>query len=254
MTINIPRLRSEQEFHDRQAEQRAVALCGRSLHFDDDAYLDHASWIRPAFARLGDVRGRRVLDLGCGHGMAAVVLARHGALVTALDLSAGYLREAAARARANGVALQFVQADGERLPFRAGAFDAVWGNAVLHHFDLRRAARELVRVLAPGGVGVFCEPWGENPLLNWARRCWPYPGKGRTRDEAPLCQADLTPLRDHFRDVHVEGHELLAMAARALSWRRGLSGLVRCDRALLARWPRWRHWCRYAVIALRKAT
>src|SRR5919199_1431749 len=84
------------------------------LRFDDDAYLDHETWIRPALARLGDVRGLRVLDYGCGHGMAAVVLARRGARVTAFDLSPGYLAEARRRARANGVTVDFVQGDAER--------------------------------------------------------------------------------------------------------------------------------------------
>src|SRR5207248_6279307 len=142
-----------------------------------------------------DVRGQRVLDYGCGHGMAAVVLARRGARVTAFDLSPGYLEEAAARARANGVVVLPVQADGERLPFADGAFDRVWGNAVLHHLDLRTAAREVFRVLRPGGFAVFCEPWGDNPLLNLARRHLPYPGKERTPDERPLCSRDARILR-----------------------------------------------------------
>src|SRR2546422_1017006 len=73
------RLLSEQAFHDEQARRRARDLSERSLVFDDDAYLDHESWIRPAIARLGDMRGRRVLDLGCGHGMAAIVLAGRAA-------------------------------------------------------------------------------------------------------------------------------------------------------------------------------
>src|SRR5205085_9103510 len=58
----MDRLRSEQHFHDRQARERAA---GVSLRFDDAAYLDHETWIRPAFARLGAVRGLRVLDYGC---------------------------------------------------------------------------------------------------------------------------------------------------------------------------------------------
>jgi len=48
---------------------------------------------------------------------------------------------------------------------------------ILHHLDLTVAARELRRVLRPGGVAVFCEPWGGNPLLNFARRRLPYAGK-----------------------------------------------------------------------------
>jgi hypothetical protein len=69
---------SEQAFHDRQAGLRSATFRAdpTALIFGDDASLDHESWLRPALARLGDVSGLDVLDYGCGHGMAAVVLAR----------------------------------------------------------------------------------------------------------------------------------------------------------------------------------
>ena len=92
------RLSAEQIFHDRQAQARALSFAGdEALRFDDDGYLDHETWIRPAMERLGDVAALPVLDYGCGHGMAAVVLARRGASVTAFDLSHGYLTEARRR-------------------------------------------------------------------------------------------------------------------------------------------------------------
>ena len=74
------RLRAEQLFHDAQATDRSARFADLSaLRFRDADYLDHETWIRPAFDLLGDVCGRRVLDYGCGHGMAGVVLARRGA-------------------------------------------------------------------------------------------------------------------------------------------------------------------------------
>src|SRR5438552_10921322 len=187
--------------------------------------------------QLGDLRGLRVLDYGCGHGMAAVVLARRGARVTAFDLSPGYLDEARARAAANGVAVTFAQADGERLPFADGAFDRVWGNAVLHHLDMERAGHELFRVLRPGGRAVFCEPWGENPVLNWARRRLPYPGKLRTPDELPLRRRHVCILERVFPRVEVRGYQLLSMARRLLRWRRLVAALDAWDALLLARVP-----------------
>ena len=68
---------SERIFHDQQAQQRSATFTAQpdALLVDDAAYLDHETWIRPAMARLGDVRGLRVLDYGCGHGIASVVLA-----------------------------------------------------------------------------------------------------------------------------------------------------------------------------------
>jgi SAM-dependent methyltransferase len=245
------RLDSEQLFHDRQAEGRAASFrTPNTFRFSDEAYLDHETWIRSAFTRLGRLDGLRVLDFGCGHGMAAVVLARNGARVTAFDLSGGYLDEARQRAAANDVTVDFVRANGERLPFADASFDRVWGNAVLHHLDLDVAARELSRVLRPGGVAVFCEPWGENQLLEWARRRLPYPGKGRTTDERPLRRRDLAPLRSVFPKLEVEGFQLLSMARRVLRPGRLVSGLDWCDRMLLTRVPALRRFCRYVVLTL----
>jgi SAM-dependent methyltransferase len=243
---------TEQEFHDRQAAGRAVSFrTGRAdLAFQDEAFLDHETWVRPAFAKLGDLHGRRALDYGCGHGMAAVVMARAGAAVTAFDLSPGYVAEGRERAAENGVRVEFAVADGEQLPFPDAAFDAVWGNAILHHLDLARAGRELFRVLKPGGVAVFCEPWGGNPLLAFARRRLPYPGKDRTPDERPLTRRDLAPLRTVFPVVEVEGFQLLGMLRRVRRNPRVCRALDRIDARLLRWFPGLRNWCRYAVVTL----
>lgn len=244
------RLAEEIAFHDRQAAGRASR--DFPLTFTDDEYLDHETWIRPAFERLGDVRGLDCLDLGCGHGMASVVLARRGAGVTALELSEGYIAEAARRARANGVRVDCVRGDAERLPFADAAFDGIWGNAILHHLDIATAGREVVRVLRPGGVAVFCEPWGENPLLEMARRWLPYPGKERTRDEKPLRAADLETLRRVVPSVEAEGYQLLAMARRVLGAGALSRGLAWCDARLLKRVPSLGHYCRYVVLTVRR--
>ena len=197
--MTATRLAAEQRFHDRQAHDRAATFCdSEHLQFSDDGYLDHETWIRPAVEQLGPLAGTRLLDFGCGHGMASVVFARLGAVVTGFDLSPGYLAEASRRAEANRVRVTYLQADGERLPFADGSFDRVWGNAILHHLDLHRAGRELYRVLRPGGIAVFCEPWGENPLLTLARRHLPYAGKQRTDDEEPLRARDLAAFATHL--------------------------------------------------------
>lgn len=250
------RLIEERHFHDRQAAERRLTFerFPAALQVDDDAYLDHESWARPAFAKLGELRGRRVLDYGCGHGMMAVVMARRGAHVWAFDLSGGYAGEAARRAQANGVRVDVVQADGARLPFADASFDAVWGNAVLHHLDVADAGREIARVLRPGGVAVFCEPWGDNPLLRWARRRLPYRGKHRTTDEEPLRSRQIAILRNYFASVEVEGHQFLAMTGRAFGSPRLAAALHRCDRRLLRWFPALGRFCRYVVLTLRVAS
>jgi hypothetical protein len=73
----MDRVPHERHFHDAQALRRADTFRRdpERLHFSDDAYLDHESWVRAAWARLGPIAGRHVLDYGCGHGMASVVRA-----------------------------------------------------------------------------------------------------------------------------------------------------------------------------------
>ncbi len=246
----MTRLATEQAFHDGQAARRRQALSRDDLRFADDDYLDHESWVRPAFDRFGDVRGQRVLDLGCGHGMAAVVFARRGARVTGLELSSGYLAEAGERAEANNVSVTWVQGDAEHLPFADASFDRIWGHAILHHLDLGQAAVEIERVLKPGGRAVFCEPWGGNPLLGWARRRVAYPGKERTPDEAPLQASCLPILRERFPRLEWQGYQLTSMVRRVYGdtlWTRSLSLFDRCCLSVA---PPLRHWCRYVVLTL----
>jgi SAM-dependent methyltransferase len=252
----MDRLRTELAFHDAQAltRRRYFAEHPEALQVDDDRYLEHESWIRPAIELLGPVRGQSILDYGCGHGMASVVLTRRGAQVTAFDLSPWYVAEAQERAQVNAVgdAIEFVQASAEDLPFADRAFDGVWGHAILHHLDLGQAAAELARVLKPGGLAVFCEPWGENPLLEWARRRLPYTGKQRSPDEQPLRRRDLTILRRHFREVSCQPYQLLTMVRRVWPTMPLRGPLQTCDRALLARWPSLGRFCRYMVLSLRR--
>jgi SAM-dependent methyltransferase len=248
------RLESERLFHDQQARQRAEHFRrepGR-FFFRDADYLDHENWIRPGLDRLGDVAGKSVLDYGCGHGMAAVVLARRGAHVTAFDLSADYLAEARLRAEANSVTIDFIQADAHHLPSADASFDAIWGNAILHHLDLAIAGREIHRVLKPGGLAVFCEPWGGNPILAWGRRRLPYPGKGRTPDEEPLRPDALAKLREIFPEMQLRGFQLFSMLRRISGKNLLISGLEICDDWLLRRMPGLAHSCRYVMLVLRR--
>ncbi|MFY1672076.1 class I SAM-dependent methyltransferase [Plantactinospora sp. WMMB334] len=114
--------------------------------------------LREADARLlGELPGRRVLELGCGAASAARWLATEGARPVGLDLSAGMLRHAARGAATSGVRVPLVQADALALPFRAGSFDIVCTafGAIPFVADSAAALREVFRVLRPGGRWVF---------------------------------------------------------------------------------------------------
>jgi len=98
-------------------------------------------------------RGSRVLDLCCGSARSSVpAWERAGRPVTGVDVSFAMLARGQAFARGRGAAFAPVQADGFRLPFRAGTFDVVVAAFGLRNLvPLPAAAREIQRVLAPGG-------------------------------------------------------------------------------------------------------
>lgn len=100
---------------------------------------------------LGDVTGKRVLDLGCGTGCHALRLAQRGAEVTAVDFSHGMMQQA--RAKAGAHEITWLTHDlTERLPFDDGTFDGLLCALVLDHIaDCTALYREMARVCAADG-------------------------------------------------------------------------------------------------------
>jgi 2-polyprenyl-6-hydroxyphenyl methylase/3-demethylubiquinone-9 3-methyltransferase len=97
--------------------------------------------------------GLRVLDVGCGAGLASEALARAGATVTGLDASAEALAAAREHAAAEGLAIDYRQGAPEALAAASGAgYDAVVALEVIEHVADRDAfCRQLARLVRPGG-------------------------------------------------------------------------------------------------------
>ncbi len=106
---------------------------------------------------LGELRGKRVLDLGCGNGSDAITLARHGAIVIALDGADAGLAHARARAEREEVKVEWRKGDLADLAFlRAESIDAAFSAfAVSEVEDVSRLFRQVQRVLKPSGPFVF---------------------------------------------------------------------------------------------------
>lgn len=109
--------------------------------------------------------GASLLDCGCGPGSITCDLARLVApgTVVGIDVDPAQVKRAAARADAEQLDnVSFQTASIYDLPFAAGRFEVVFAHAVFQHLaDPGRAAREMCRVLAPGGIIALRSPdWG----------------------------------------------------------------------------------------------
>ncbi len=97
--------------------------------------------------------GMSVLDVAAGTGNASIPAAQRGASVTASDLTPELFEAGRRRAESNGVELEWVEADAEKLPFGDESFDVVMSSIgamfAPHHQDV---ADELIRVCRPGGT------------------------------------------------------------------------------------------------------
>ena len=96
--------------------------------------------------------GEKVLDIAAGNGNATLAAARRWAEVTSTDYVPELLERGRERAMANGLAVEFQQADAEALPFKDASFDVVVSTfGVMFTPDQDKAAKEMLRVCRPGG-------------------------------------------------------------------------------------------------------
>jgi len=138
--------------------------------------------------------------------------------VDAIDLSEGMVKRTEQLAEQYGVGdvTHVQQMNAEDMDFRDGAFDLIWGKAVLHHLDIAKAGDGFARCLAPGGSAVFSEPLGHNPLANLYRYVATRVHKIRTPTEHALTYQDLDLLRLRFS--RLEQQESVLLSSLLFAW------------------------------------
>ena len=145
----------------------------------------------PMLKLLGEVHGKRILDVGCGNGYLCRKLAKAGAAVTGVDLSDGFLAIAMSREREENLGISYHHGSASEMDFLSDRqFDKAVANYVL--MDIQNytgAIRHVFQLLRSGGcfVAVISQPCGPKHA---ADRLMPAPDSPR-REEATGWRADM---------------------------------------------------------------
>jgi len=183
------RQKSEEIYHDKITKHGKTVAYG----YTDNAYYQYF------FKLIGEIKGIRVLDLGCGDGWFSNLLAEFGATVTGIDISIELLQKAVKNYKLeNKTGPNYVKMAAEDLSFHDETFELVIGSAILHHTNIEISAKEIARVLIPGGRAIFVEPMNENILLKIWRLITP---RRRSPNEKALNKQDIINFNKKFKIV-----------------------------------------------------
>jgi ubiquinone/menaquinone biosynthesis C-methylase UbiE len=150
---------------------------------------------------LGNIKGKKLLELGCGAGEASVYFAKKGADVTATDISNEMLEVVKKVAAKHSVQVETLKAYSHTVEVEDETFDIVYAANLLHHVDIETTLKEALRVLKEGGLFVSWDPLYHNPLIHIYRNM---ATKVRTEDEHPIKMSELELFDRFFPSVEYD--------------------------------------------------
>lgn len=218
----------------------------------------YAPIFRHVLPKMGDLKGKRILELGCGPGGTAVIFAQKGAQVLAVDLSQDEVEKTIQIAREYGVSdrVRAVVMNAENLACQSEAFDFVFSKSVLVLTDQEIVAAESARVLKRDGKAIFLENLKYHPFVYLYRKLFlPYSANVRY-----ISQRDIERIGRHFSFLDHREFHLLTVGS--LFWntlikspgmyRWTLGTLMSIDEKLLAAVPFLRRNCWITAIICHK--
>jgi SAM-dependent methyltransferase len=246
--------RDRAEIERSAAEAAKIALAPVEV----DRYLNPPAntpyGLEYAFFLLGDVKGKTVLDLGCGTGENLIPLVKRGARVIAMDISPelvalAWRRLESYRMSDAGAIVRVGSAYETGLSDES--VDIVFSMALLHHLDLTRARQEIYRVLRAGGLFILREPIRFSRTMNFLRKLFPAPKADISEYEHPMTRAELAVVTNGFTVLAGRTFRLpfVPLMVRAGLFRKRVWSV---DRWLLQHFPELEHFATGRVMSLRK--
>jgi SAM-dependent methyltransferase len=186
----------------RSASEAAKVVLKPSDRAQIERYMDPPGdtpyALEYAFHLVGDIRGRTVVDLGCGTGENLIPLAERGARVIGMDISPDLI--AIAQKRLNDANLQASLSAGDA--YNTGlpdeSVDIIFCAALIHHLDIKLVRDEMWRVLRKGGAIVLKEPIRFSKGYAWLRGLLPA-HEDISDYEHPLTREELATMMEPFK-------------------------------------------------------
>ena len=180
-------LEAEKQYENRKAVGESPRVAQSKFYWATKIPTDAHNQLT-----FSEISGKRVLEVGCASGSDALAYSEFASSYVGVDIS----DEAISNCRKLGIDdAEFYCTDGHKLPVEDQSVDCVIVNSLLHHMDLVTAFSEIRRVLKIGGVLIFREPLGTNPLFQFYRFLTP---SARTVDERPFTVTDLRLMASFF--------------------------------------------------------
>ena len=254
----------ERAERERSAHEASHTATSGSLSdpTDGERYVNPpADTVHPleyAFHVLGDVKGKTILEYGCGDGVNTVLLANRGAQIIALDISPELAAITTQRLQTHRIhsGVDVIVGSAHDLPLPDKSVDVVFGIAILHHLDLKLASAEVGRVLKNGGLAIFQEPVRNSALMSLARKLIPYRSPDVSPFERPLTDQELQDFAADnssykSRPFILPSTTLLNLIASRIR-PQSIESFVRYDAALLKKLPALGYYSSVRVIEFRK--
>jgi SAM-dependent methyltransferase len=204
------RAQAESQFYDQYAEQLSPEQLSPEKVFAPTC-LENLYVLE----QFGNLRGKRVLDIGCGQGDTSAFFALCEAEVHALDVSERMVSVTTELAKYHGVGDR-VHAQAcrvEDMKYPDDYFDLIFADGVLHHLDMPQAVPNIARVMKRGGRGIFLEPQKGSVFSEIYRF---FATDLRTVDERPLEQRDFDFLTSQFGQLNHREYHLVSLVLFAM--------------------------------------
>ena len=181
-----------------------------------DYDLESESFFRKANVKfkekIGIIKNKKVLDIGCGIGLLSFYLAKRGANVIGIDLSKNIIDFCKTEAKKKEIEIDFREMNAQVPDFEDESFDIIVGSRVVHHIpNIELFFKECKRLLKKKGYIVFIEPLKKNMIVELNRKI--FAPQKRTEHEHPLYISDILLAKSIFGNIEHKEYFLLSPLA-----------------------------------------